>query len=261
MARVIAVANQKGGVGKTTTTVNLAAALAAAGFRTLLVDMDPQANASSGLGFSATDDRPSSYDVLLGEATVAEAAIPATLDELMLLPSVPELVGAEIELVEEQDRAIRLRVALEVERSRYDYVLIDCPPSVGLLTLNALVAADSALVPIQTEYLALEGLSRFVDTVERIRAGLNPDLELEGILLTMVDPRNNLTRQVVADVRAYFGDNVFETEIPRNVRLAEAPSFGQPIILYDLRSPGAQAYLKLMREVVRHGKESARPRA
>ena len=258
MGKVIAVANQKGGVAKTTTAINLAACLAAAERRTLLIDMDPQANATSGLGVATAGGRPCTYDVLLGRATVAEATVPVALEGLELVPSAPELVGAELELVTEEDRAVRLARPLEPVKDRYDFVLIDCPPSVGLLTLNSLVAADSVLVPIQCEYLALEGLSRFVETLHRIQATLNPGLRLEGILLTMVDQRMNLTRQVIADVREYFGDAVFEAEIPRNVRLGEAPSFGKPIILYDLRSAGAQAYLKLMREVVKHGQESAR---
>jgi len=260
MSRVIAIANQKGGVGKTTTAINLAACLAAGEFRTLLVDVDPQANATSGLGVTVPGaEQPSSYEVLMGEASIVEARQRAGLEELDVVPAIHELVGAEVELVDAPDRALRLRSAL-AQCDEYDYVVIDCPPSMGLLALNALAAADGVVVPIQCEYLALEGLSRFLATLERIREGLNPALVVEGILLTMVDPRMNLTRQVIKDVREHFGDTVFETEIPRNVRLGEAPSFGQPIILYDLRSSGAQAYLKLMREVVKHGKESARAR-
>lgn len=257
MARVIAVANQKGGVGKTTTAVNLAASLAAADLRTLLVDMDPQANASSGVGVRVAEDESSLYDVLSGERRLADVLRPGCLAALMVAPSVHDLVGAEVELVGEPDRAYRLRDALRDVSGDYDFVVIDCPPSLGLLTLNALTAADSVIVPIQAEYLALEGLSRLLQTVERVREGLNQDLAIEGILITMVDVRMNLTRQVVAEVREHFGRQVFQTQVPRNVRLGEAPSFGKPIILYDLRSSGAQAYLKLMREVVDNGKESA----
>ena len=261
MGRVIAVANQKGGVGKTTTAINLAACLAAAGFRTLLVDIDPQANASSGLGIRPQPGEPTMYGVLLGEATLRDTVVSAALEELAVAPAAPDLVGAEVELVAEENRTWRLHEALKPHRDEYDFVVIDCPPAMGLLTLNAMATADGVLVPIQCEYLALEGLSRFLDTVERVREGLNPGLRIEGILLTMVDPRMNLTRQVAQEVRSFFGEQVFEAEIPRNVRLGEAPSFGKPIILYDLRSAGAQAYLRLMREVIRNGTESARARA
>jgi chromosome partitioning protein len=261
MARVIAIANQKGGVGKTTTAVNLAACLAAADLRTLLLDLDPQANATSGLGVRVPDGAPTIYEVLVDGAELSDTLQPTELDSLVVSPASYELVGAELELVNDEQRAYHLKGALDSARENFDYIVLDCPPSLGLLTLNALSVADSVVVPIQCEYLALEGLSRVLETLDRVRDSLNPGLELEGILLTMVDPRMNLTRQVVEDVRSHFAGKVFEVEIPRNVRLGEAPSFGKPIILYDLRSAGARAYLNLMREVVRNGKKGTRSRA
>jgi len=252
MSRVIAIANQKGGVGKTTTAINLGAAIAVAEERTLVIDLDPQGNASSGLGLSpANEQQTTIYDVLMSGAD-ARAAIRHSVQFplLDLMPSTRDLVGAEIELVGAMSRETILRRALSPIRADYDFILLDCPPSLGLLTLNALTAADSLMIPIQCEFYALEGLSQLLNTVRLVQRALNPNLEIEGVLLTMFDGRLNLARQVAAEAKEYFGERVYKTSIPRNVRLAEAPSFGQPILRYDVLSNGAQSYLSLARELM-----------
>jgi chromosome partitioning protein len=249
--RVLAISNQKGGVGKTTTAVNLATALAAVEKSVLVVDLDPQGNASTSLGIPAKDRTINTYHVLMGEASLGSAAVATSVPGLSVIPSGVDLAAAELELVQVEDRQERLNAALSDAADNYDYVLIDCPPSLGLLTLNALVAADAVLVPLQVEFLALEGVSQLVRTIERVRQSFNPDLEIQGIVLTMVDKRNNLSDMVESDVRGYFGDKVYTTVIPRNVRVSEAPSHGKPVLLYDFHSKGAQAYLNLAGEVLK----------
>ena len=248
-AHVFAVANQKGGVGKTTTAINLAASFAVSERRTLLVDLDPQANATSGIGVAPQPTHV--YDTLIGRYSLKDVAQPTELEFLQVVPSGPDLVGAEIELVGAEGREHRMERAIADVRNDYDIVLIDCPPSLGLLTLNALTAADSVIVPLQAEYYALEGLARLLDTIERVHGALNPRLVLEGVVLTMMDARNNLSRQVADEVRSHLGDRVFQTEIPRNVRLSEAPSHGRPALLYDVRSKGSVAYLRVAEEILR----------
>ena len=256
MAKIFVLANQKGGVGKTTTAVNLGASLAAAEKRVLCVDMDPQGNLSSGLGHPKESIKTQAYDVLVGRASLEQATLGTALPSLHVVPSTTELIGAEVELVDEADRHLRLRQALEASKAEYDFVLIDCPPALGLLTLNSLVAAEAVLVPMQCEYYALEGLSHLVTTIDRVRASLNPGLRFEGIILCMYDKRMNLTRQVESEVRQHFPAKVFDTVIPRNVRLGEAPSFGKPVLLYDVDSAGARSYLQLAQELLKRGRRS-----
>lgn len=258
MAKIIAVANQKGGVGKTTTAVNLAAALAFSEMRVLLVDADPQANATSGVGVQRGSFRRSLYHSLLLNEPLANVLQNTEISALSLVPSDKNLAGAEVELVDAEKREYKLQGVLQSVRDNYDYILIDCPPALGLLTLNALTAADSLLVPIQCEYFALEGVTELFDTLARIRRSLNPGLTIEGLLLTMYDERTNLASAVASDLRDFYGRQVFETVIPRNVRLAEAPSHGKPIVLYDIKSRGAESYLQLAKEVVSNDKKSSR---
>ena len=258
MGKIVAIANQKGGVGKTTTAINLGSSLAAAEAKTLVVDVDPQANLTSGLGLRSKSQNGTIYDALIDEKPVASIIVDTALEHLKAIPSERNLTGAEIELVGESRREFRLKDVLAPVVSDYDYVLIDCPPSLGLLTVNALVAADAVLVPLQCEFFALEGVSELMSTVERIQQSFNPGLTVEGILLTMYDERTNLSAQVIEDVRKHFRGAVFESVVPRNIRLAEAPSHGQPILLYDIRSKGSEAYLSLTREILNHEAQGAR---
>jgi chromosome partitioning protein len=259
--RIISLANQKGGVGKTTTAINLGTALAAIGERVLIVDLDPQGNASTGLGIDRRSRNVSTYDVLIGEALLRDAVVPTAVPRLHIAPSTLDLSGLELELGSTKDRAFRLRDAIAALNTNatadldYSYVLIDCPPSLNLLTVNAMAASDAILVPLQCEFFALEGLSQLLQTVEQVRTTLNPNLTIHGVVLTMFDSRNNLSNQVVADVRQFMGAKVYDTMIPRNVRISEAPSYGKPVLVYDLKCTGSEAYLRLATEVIRRERE------
>ncbi len=253
VGKVIAIANQKGGVGKTTTSVNLGACLAYIGKKVLLVDIDPQGNATSGVGLEKADIEQCVYDVLVDDVEAVKVILPTSVENLHAIPATIQLAGAEIELVPTISREVRLKRALEEVKDQYDYILIDCPPSLGLLTLNALTASDAVLIPVQCEYYALEGLSQLLNTVRLVQKHLNHELKIEGVLLTMLDARTNLGLQVIEEVKKYFQDKVYQTVIPRNVRLSEAPSHGEPIIIYDPKSRGAEVYLELAKEVAVHG--------
>ena len=255
--RIITIANQKGGVGKTTTAINLATALAAIGERVLIVDLDPQGNASTGLGIDRKDRKLSTYDLLVGNNTIGEVAMPTVVPNLTIAASTMDLLGVEMEIGRESDRVFKMKKALQhPDANVFDYVLIDCPPSFNLLTMNALAAAQSVLVPLQCEFFALEGLSQLLETVDQVRRTVNPGLDIQGIVLTMFDSRNNLAQQVVSDVRKHLGSKVYQTLIPRNVRVSEAPSYGKPAILYDLKCAGSQAYLQLASEVIQRERQS-----
>jgi len=254
--RIITIANQKGGVGKTTTAINLATALAAIGERVLIVDLDPQGNASTGLGIDRKDRRVSSYDLLVGEAGVRETAQQTAVPNLFIVPSTMDLLGIEMEIAQQSDRVFKLKKALASEAAfDFSYIILDCPPSFNLLTMNAMAAAHSVLVPLQCEFFALEGLSQLLETVDQVRRTVNPRLDIQGIVLTMFDARNNLAQQVVNDVRTHLGEKVYHTLIPRNVRVSEAPSYGKPAILYDLKCAGSQAYLQLASEVIQRERQ------
>ena len=256
MARIISLANQKGGVGKTTTAINLAAAFAASRRDVLLIDCDPQGNSTTGLGIAKAEDRKTLYEVLLRQADLKETIVATEFDRLHLVPADQDLVATTLDLVDAEDRERRLEQAIASLDTEYDYVLIDCPPALDLLTVNALVASDSVLIPIQCEFFALEGISQLIDTIDRISGALNPRLGIEGVLLTMYDDRNNLTRQVEADLREFFGKAVFRTVIPRSIRLAEAPSFGKSVLAYDPKSRGSQAYVQLAKEMLAHAQRA-----
>lgn len=261
MTRIISVVNQKGGVGKTTTAVNMATALAACGKEVLLIDLDPQGNASTGLGIPSSQRIHTSYQVLIGESSLAQAAVRTLIPKLMIAPATIDLSGAEIELVNMENREYQLKNALKDMPGHWDYVIIDCPPSLGLLTINALTTSDSVLIPLQCEFYALEGLSHLLKTIRLIQTKLNPTLSVHGVVLTMYDRRNKLTEQIEQDVRSFLGTDVYRTVIPRNVRMSEAPSHGKPALVYDLKCPGSQAYLKLAREVIQRERKFAELRS